>query len=452
MISRGLHSEDITPAGRLGGEGKKPTRWERLKGQATLAATQLPNAIVSSWVYTLFGLFVGFGLLGIKELIVNYANKNWFTLFCSFTTEHLGIGVIVAAIAVVFYEWGAAIKETLDLAANLSTSIHQIEQMKTLIERTDEVSANLVQTKRLMESLRLTERLYQDIDKAIRINLAHCLDGAIGGPLRPRPIESEKAASVCQELILAIKKLREKGAWANDKYIEFITKHIADVVGHNAKALSNLILNGNKQDFIVPPTAGKMAAEILSKQMEALKEGDGYDVVSDLTSWQDSQLTGFFSAMENAVNDDRAEIRRVFNVLPYLIRGDFRKALPDKYQDILTSHLTASNTWKGAKSTGKYQIKILWTKGYKKLREDPRWKNIEIERLHFGIFNHENESIKFSVTAPDLSDMEIRRLSRENADQVLFDALWLAAEDVSPASSAQEQVTAVCDRLHREME
>ena len=439
---------------------EKAAAFERIKQSARHAGKQLGPAFISSWFYTTVGLVIGFGLLATQKLLVQWSepaavsHEFWAGLLHLLATisEHLGIGFIVAAITVFFYEWGAHIKKTMALAAGLTRSIDQIEETKTIITRNDEVAAALAQTKRLMESLGLTERLYKDIDKATRFNLKVCLNGLIGGASKPRSEYSDRAIESCERLILAIQKLRQDGAWGNDKYIEFITKHISDVVGHNAEGLSNLRRNGNKQDFRVPPTAAGMAAEILSKQMEAMEEGDSYDVISDLTSWQDSQLDELLSTAETAVKSDKVQIRRVFNLLPYTIRGPFKKTLPAKYDEILETHLKASEMWKGDKGIGCYLVKILWRDGYESLRKDPRWRNTEIERLHFGLFGHTDESVKFSVTKSDLSDMEMLRRSRKNEDERLFTALWGAARNFPPEGSTKERIQTVCAKLQREME
>lgn len=453
-------SNEIDIRQPIAGAADAVAGFERIKQTAKQAGKQLGPTFIAAWFYTTVGLVFGFGLLIIQKLLdqlsgyLGYSHKFWaeFVHFLAFMAEHLGIGFVVAAIAVFFYEWGAHIKKTMALAARLSRSIARIEETKTIIDRQDEVAGALDQTHKLMDSLHLTERLYQDIDKASRFNLKVCLTGMIGGPLKKRSEYSERAIESCERLILAIKKLREDATWGNDKYVEFIARHVAEVVGHNAEALSNLRRNGNKQDFTVPPTAAGMAAEILSRQMEAMEGGDGYDVISDLTSWEDSQLAELLNATKTAVESDKVQVRRIFNLLPYTIRGPFKKKLPAKHYEILEDHLRASETWKGRNGQGCYQIKILWREGYQSLREDPHWRNTEIERLHFGLFSHADESVKFSVTKTDLSDMEMRRQSRGNEDERLFTALWKAAKDFPVEGSATDRVRKVCEKLQREME
>lgn len=452
-------SSEIDIHQQTNGAGDIVAGFNRIKQTATQAGKQLGPTFIAAWFYTTVGLIIGFGLLAIEKLLILWSgppqtdHKFWHESlhFLAFISEHLGVGFIVAAIAVFFYEWGAHIKQTMHLAARLNRSIRRIDEAKTLIDRSDEVAGALEQTKKLMDSLHLTERLYEAIDKAARLNLKRCLDQLINGPLRTRTEYSEKAVESCERLVLAIKKLREERAWGNDKYVEFITRHVVGVVGHNAEALSNLNRNGNKQDFIVPPTAAAMAADILSRQMEAMEEGDRYDVISDLTSWQDSQLMELRTTTRMAIKNDKVKVRRIFNLLPYT-RGPFKRKLPAKHNEILEDHLHAAETWKGDKGHGSYEIKILWRDGYDCLHRNPHWRNTEIERLHFGLFTHMDESVKFSVTRSDLSDMEMRRQPRGNEDEKLFEDLWEAAKDFPSDGHVTDRVRKVFENLQREME
>jgi hypothetical protein len=112
--------------------------------------------------------------------------------------------------------------------------------------------------------------------------------------------------------------------------------------------------------------------------------------------------------------------------------------------------LNAAETWKGRKGAGDYEIKALWPTDYdEKLRNDPRLKGIDIATMHFGLFIHGDESVKFQVTRSDLSDMELSRQSSRNEDAREFKALWAAATDFPAGNSTEERVSLVVDALER---
>jgi hypothetical protein len=421
------------------------------------AKSEFRPAVISAGFYTLVGIAFGFLLLAVQHGLEQWSKAVQPTNevaakalhFIAFMFEHLGIGFVVAAIAVFFYEWGAHIKKTMELTNRLVTSIDQVAGVQTVVERAGGLSAALGQTTQIMESLHLTERLYKDIDRATRFNLTVCLSSVIGGTEKEKKQYLINAAKSCEDLIRSIEKLRKNNHWANNKYIEFITKQIDEVVGHNADAFSHLRLNHGTRKFKVPPTAAGMAADILAHQMEAMKEGDRYDVISDLTSWRDTQLDELFNKTEAAVTNDDVQVRRVFNFLPYAWRGYDRMPSSD-HRSILVKHLQASETWRGKNGRGSYKIKILWPAGYETIKNDPRVRNINIATQHFGLFIHGNVSIKFSVTKIDLSDMEMCRQDLDNDDSKIFTAVWTAAEEIAAGGSVEDRVSRVYDELAKQ--
>ena len=440
--------------------GKKPIlSKENLYETAKLAMSGLGPAIRSALFYTFVGLVFGFFFLvawkalDFSASLIRPKQELIADLFLSigFVLEHLGIGLIVAAISVFFYEWGAHIKHALDLSARLVQSIGQIEETTTLLERSDQLTEDLKQTKLLVESLKLTERLYTEINKSTKLNLGACLNSSIGGPIKDRPEYLNNAVQSCENLVTAIMKLRLDNLWANNKYIEFISKEIDEFVGHNARAFSDLQPNRGAQEFKVPPTAAQMAVEILALQMEVLEERDRYDVISDLSSWSDVKLDRLFDSTMQAVTECDVEVNRVFNVLPYLWRG-YDRDLPTDVKDILIKHLNASDCWRGKKGTGCYRIKILWPEKHAKLKTDNRVKNINIPGLLFGLFVHAGQCIKFSVTKPDLSDMQMSRQRNDNDDIKIFEAIWDAAEDFPQGASVEDRVNRVVLALTEQRE
>jgi hypothetical protein len=438
----------------------------KLRRTAKQATVELPPAFISAWFYTFVGILCGVLLLAAQkglEIWSENVKTEHTTLaglpqFFAFIFEHLGIGFIVAAIAVFFYEWGAHIKKTMSVGSRLAASISQIEDTKKLINRNDELTAALAQTEQVMEALELTGRLYRDISIAAKHNLKWSLNDLFIGPSTKiqeyvnRPeylITLEEAVNEVEQLAVCLSKLRKDNAWGNDKYIKFITEHINEVVGHNARAFSALIRGAGKQEFTVPPTAAGMAAQILAKQMEAMKEGDSYDVISDLTSWQDTQLDKLFEKTGEAVRENDIKVRRVFNLIPYIRRGR-DNPLPHNYLNILTNHLRASEMWKGKNGKGNYEIKILWPKDYdENLKNNPSLKGTDVASLHFGLFIHGDQCVKFQVTKTDLSDMELCRQAYENNDSRLFGVIWMAASEFPIGESTGERASLVMNEIER---
>jgi hypothetical protein len=263
---------------------------DKLKETVQQAKSEIRPAFISAWFYTLIGIFSGFLLLALQKAFEGWSESLMSghphdvvtgttvlarTLhFTAFVFEHLGIGLIVAAIAVFFYEWGAHIKKTMALGSRLAASIGRIEETKALVDRNDELISALGRTQQVMDSLGLTGKLYESIDRSARLNLKLCLNNLLIGPSkvaqeyanRPLYLQSvERAVCEVESLVLWLSKLRKDNAWGNDKYIEFIIEHLRDVVGNNAQAFGKLEHGAGTQEFKVPPTAAGMAAQILAK-------------------------------------------------------------------------------------------------------------------------------------------------------------------------------------------
>jgi hypothetical protein len=85
---------------------------------------RLLEAIRNVIWYVASGLVVGFSLV-MASLYIPPHLAPWFVpashvpVLVEKSLEHLGMGFIVAAIAVLFYEWGAHIKDSLKLSAEL---------------------------------------------------------------------------------------------------------------------------------------------------------------------------------------------------------------------------------------------------------------------------------------------------------------------------------------------
>ena len=353
------------------------------------------EAYKAAWFYIWIGLAVGFALVGIEHLVDDvilgikfFTERDWAKYplqVVAFILGHLGIGFIVSSIAVFFYEWGAHIKETVELSGRLVGSLNQVRSM--------------------MEALNLNQNL-KDLNVAhAKQRLPYCIHSLIGGIDRnDKEDHLLTAAEQCEKLVLAISNLWEKKTWANDQYIKFIANHLKEFVVHNAEAFSNLP-NG-LQIFHVPPTAAQMADEVLTLQMQAMGNGDIYAVISDLASWQGRQLENLFSETRVSIEERDVQIKRVFNMLPYI---DPSTNIPGRIRETLQKHLAASRTWKGRTAAAKYEIKFLWPEGAKLLRSKHAYNPDDIRKLHFGLFIHSldngKEVVRFTVTEPDLSDM-----------------------------------------------
>jgi hypothetical protein len=345
----------------------------------------------TAWFYTLIGLLVGGALLVLSHYLKGSlgADSLWAPL-----AEHLGISFWVAAIAVFFYEWGAHVKKTFQLAEKL---------------------AHLLSGK-------AEERLKD------------CLEILLGGTNSDQPEDIRNVASNCQALVLAISELKKEQTWAHDRYVRFVSSFLDKFVGQNAESFKNL-LAGGRDDYLfkLPSTAASVADQILAEHMNALTGNDRYDVISDLVSWKGDQMEQFQEATARAVSRGRVRVRRVFNLLlhPSVLLDEPERTTGEQCRIILEKHLMASGQSPKRNKQARYEVKALTQSAL----ANSRIKREQIRDAHFGVFFHNKDGVKirFKVSSSDLSEMHLcSDHERLKESEELFKKVWEAAESLTP--------------------
>lgn len=345
----------------------------------------------SAGVISAVGLAVGLALAA-STVKVPYFERHPLTRLI---VEHVGLGLIVAAISVFGYEWGARWSETIGLS------------------------------KRLEELL--VAQGPQALDRA--------LGELIGFDKRRLPGGARDIAANCTTVIMAISNLLRTPAEGarrrvDEQYASFVSGLLKSVVAKNADALVNLRQKAEVR-FKVPATAAVLADDILAAQMRALKKGDTYEVVSDLGSWRGEQLQDFSDATRSAV-ESGVVVQRIFNL--FGDAGD-NKLTGIDIGNILHSHLAAMTHWKDPRRRGRYVAKVFGT--YEKATNlFTQLTEARLATTHFGIFKLGPAAlVQFRVTKDDLSEIMISRDPDEAKEQSqLFATLWEISSELSEAT------------------
>lgn len=468
--------------GQIGAES--PSFKKDFKKNARQAYDEFRPAFASSGPYVLLGLFAGFLCIAAHYLFILLreileANKHSYLAIpwgvSAVVFEHLGIGLIVAAIAVFFYEWGAHIKKTIERGDRLAKAMDLFNKMKSNEQRSDELTRAVHEVDGMLTILNTQTRANEAAAATGKQALERGLNIVIGGVRTPTDaFESQvlrEAVANCGQLIFAIESLRITGTWPNYRYIKFLSDLLKETVGENAEKFSTLYkTRKGEQHFMVPPNAAEMADAILATQIEAIVDGDSYDVISDLGSWDKKQLAKLHRATSHAVNERDVCVRRVFNLYdlprPFKSAKEMRDA-KENISSILNDHLLNSREWKGKNGRGCYQIKILKREAFQNLK---RKYGIEKAELHFGIFSHhlpcektekikrpnetsstdeaENSiSVVFKVSQPDLSDMALTidpELIKKRRN--IFDDAWLWATELPVDEAASKLLRDLLDQ------
>lgn len=360
--------------------GEKSGKW----------TTRMGDAIWSSFCYTAFGLATGL-LLTVwvaPSLVSNH--PTWSTI-----SEHIGLGLIVAALSVFAYETGAHMKGVVDLTTDLT---HEITRIGPIAEAVSRDALN---------------RALQEL---------------LVGNSEAKPYLAV-TISQCNDLVTTLSELEKSEIWAHEQYLEFVSYLLGFVV-QNAQALQSL---GHpekpSQYFYTMPTSTAASGLILANQMKALINGDRYEVISDLTSWKDEQLNEFHDSTDNAVKIHGVEVIRIFNMVHAHSKGVERI----KARQILSDHLKHSNNLGFTENNSRrYQLLVITEKNLGQV-ESEDYKE-RIKQAHFGIFTRKQKNLRLRVEVkmPDLSEMILTSNRQEvDKDYVLFKRALAVAKQLT---------------------
>jgi len=341
------------------------------EGGLKQAGREFIPAFKTSWPYSTIGLVVGLGLvlwaeIGFRGAPIQPTPAT--RVLLPLILQHIGLGFVVSAITVFFYEWGAHHKKVTDLAYRLA----QIQSQLT----------ELVHSKGL-----------------------DALKRALGNLL---PEDQESIGKDLVRIVDSLSELQRKNIWALRGYVQCLSK-IMRAVRDNIESLSSLDRPGDFGYSVSPATT---ADAILAVQMRELQDGDSYDVISNLGSWIHHRLDTLHEESKEAQRRG-VKVRRVFNVTE-------RTALrPEEALKIMLAHAAE------AASEHNYQVRLLLgphLEGNELLLQE------RIQGAQLAIFRHRGEILRVRILRRDLSELSLGSEGKPvELDRELFDQAWNAA-------------------------
>ena len=242
-------------------------------------------------------------------------------------------------------------------------------------------------------------------------------------------------------LIGAVSVLNADKSWATDRYITFISGLLNSVLDRNAMELKALLTTNCHLKF--PKNAAEMADQILAEQMNAMQKNDGYDVISDIPSWRNGQLSRFHLATKQAITKKGVSVRRVFNLQWTTNDPEPANLKADEISNILMEHWHAANEWKDRINTPRYEVRVFSGSGPTKLLSSF---NRDVRKAHFGLFRHKSKQgkepkevyVRFRVPEYHLREMILnRQQATVKEDLDFFEAFWNASKPLTKRSIAR---------------
>lgn len=352
------------------------------------------DAVRQVFWYVLFGLAVG----SFFVLVSNYSDSILRLKFpdryvpesIQRLLEHVGMGFIVAAIAVLFYEWGAHLKE--------------VERVGRGLEA---VSGDLAA-----------------IQEAV---FAQALDRVLTFYVNTGDAGHDHAVTeAITKLLESLKKLQEHGDWPQMGLQRFITAMIRRV-SVNAEELADLSIDMKTASTkpaigrVVVLTSAQLADTILATQIAHLPGHGIYRAVANPQDWRDG---GQFPQVRE---ETKYALKRGVIIRRILILTDdgpnaFAGVDSSEIERILLEFHAAETQSAGAD----YHVKVLdeyEARRLKKLKDDAAG-NLLIN--HFAIIENPNAEhrLEVKVNNPELSDFQFEGITRDSQHLGWFDRVW----------------------------
>jgi hypothetical protein len=337
------------------------------------------EVVKTNWRVLSIGLFLGLLFAGFPAIFEHWSHEHPVGGFFLGLFEHLGIGLIVAALAVIAYEWVSEARRA---------QIHSSELVHLLM-------------------LGAKDRLESTHKMLLGPNADHM------EPLR--------------DFTASVATIADADDWLSKPLVAFFS-HVASKASQNAKSLEHVVAELRTQRntaarfplvFAEPP---KLTDFILEQLLLALPPGSRYSAVSNALIWKD--LTDFRDSHENAI-EAGVTIQRIFII--------FQKAdaVTADAQAIATiyAHYDLSQKWGVSEKGGRYQTRFVTAEQYDK--KAPRL----AQRKHFGVFRPpDRNALAFDVIDDDLSKFDILAAGPASEFTHDFDELWKVLPELDDIS------------------
>lgn len=233
-------------------------------------------------------------------------------------------------------------------------------------------------------------------------------------------------------IVASLQTLQKEGDWAQMGYQRFIAAMMENVSDNAASLaeLSSKLHHNPARDATTKVQAhsqGELAGALLAEQVIRLSRGarrGRYSVVTNPRTWRQAELSELFRQCRIAVEQHGVTMRRIF-VLAKEGAHEIGSGTA-QIEDVLRQHLEAMHTWKSAKKTGSYAVKVLDWYEAQKMRDLKHRAAEEIRTHHFAIFEYPDAEYCLKVEAKqrDLAQFYVEGVRRNAREMECFNLVW----------------------------
>ncbi len=320
-------------------------------------------------------LLIAFAVAGIGFSGLSFALL-WMTWpqFYEFATSHISVGAFIAGLVGMAYELRAPSRHLRIANRYLRIELQRLNEVK------DALAAQKLRP--VLEAMILKDRA-----EATHIEIVDSIEALV------KSIQSLDAVHWVNNAISATT-------------ISVLLKYASDAASTLAKTLT-----GGKYPLLLPVSADEVADKILAQQTLAMRDGDSYSVVSDLSTWVKDRLPEFWKATEYVVNNRDVTIRRIFARFSY-----DKKLTRAQVEGLLRDHLTLAG---GTPAIAKmlrhpFRARHNWNAYQVGVLGDPSL------ATHVGVFRYgEGATMSFEPQPGGLSKIQISVVQDDP-----FDPVW----------------------------
>lgn len=331
-----------------------------------------------------------------------------FLAFLFLAIKEIGIGLLVASVAVFGYEYSQHVRGDFERQQKQEGALRSLDAATAILQDVDLTKASLEKIKNDFILIR-SEDVVKAREKILNLSLDNSED-------------EERFKNLIIKLIKNAQSLKKTDTIFSESYLRFIVWLSENIVLLNATQLSRLEqysdtpLEATSWAFSLPSTKF-VAGQMLGFQLNSLQQGDSYQTISNVLLWDGRDFDFFWSATEEACKRG-VIIERLFNLCNLIDDEILLKATFHKAKNIINKHKQLEKV-----SNGKYTVRFFCKKQaekilstYKHLPSGIVDSDFDIPAMHktnFGIFTHvtdrKNDVVAFRVKDTQLSRMSISR-------------------------------------------
>lgn len=383
------------------------------------------------WGLSLGILFAAGGDLLTKTLpeSKDFTTLIYWQAFFFLIIKEIGVGLIVAAVAVFGYEYSQHIRGDFERQIKQDAALESLDDATKLLQTTAE-------TKSFIETIKddLTTIRSKDIARAGE----RILNLSIGNSP-----DEEKFKELVKKIVQQAATLKQTGTVYCQSYLSFINWLCEHIILSNLTQLSHLEEHADNSAEATQwrfdlPINKSVAGQMLGFQLNSLERDDLYQTVSNVLFWEGKDFDFFWRETIKACAEGIRN-ERLFNLCSLIEDENLLNEKFSRAKEIVEKHKKLEGSDKEMYEVRFFTVKQA-EKAFAEHKGTPEATVAELKMgtmtlTSFGVFTHRadpsDDVVSFRVENEQLSRMSVSRIAKDVDKYVTrFKLMWAASENV----------------------